>query len=244
MTDQKIDAPFVLGMINARGGSKGVPRKNIRMLGDKPLIAWSIDVAKQVPAISRCIISTEDQEIADVAREYGGDIPFMRPAELATDTSIQLDTIIYNTKKMEEMLGHHVDAVVLMQPTQPFRTPEDVVGCIDLLFKTNADSVITIAPNKHHPFGLWQDKENGQGLRMFLEEGQAQQKGFNRQAMPDLYMRTGAVYVIRRDVLVDQGSLYGDHVEGYVVDHARSWINIDDEHDFKMAEAWAAYQAS
>lgn len=237
--DQANRTPFVLGMINARGGSKGVPRKNIRPLGNKPLIAWSISVAKKVPQISHCMVSTEDEEIAEVARQHGGEIPFMRPEELATDTSIQLDTIIYNTEKMEDALGHKIDAVALLQPTHPFRAAEDVSRCINLLFQTGADSVITIAPNKHHPFGLWQ--EDKKGLCLFLEDGAAQQKGFNRQTMPDLYMRTGAVYVIKRDVLIEQKSLYGQHVEGYVVDDARSWINIDDEHDFKMAEAWAAY---
>ena len=230
--------PFVLGMINARGGSKGVPRKNIRILGKKPLIAWTIDIAKQVPQLSRCIVSTEDEEIAKIANAFGAEIPFMRPTELATDHAIQLDTIIYNAKKMEKALGHVIDAVALLQPTHPFRTANDVSGCIELLFNTNADSVITIAPNKHHPLGLWQRGEKG--LKHFLETRSPEPKGFNRQTMPALYMRTGAVYVIRRDTLIKQKSLYGQHVEGYIVDDARSWINIDDEHDFKMAEAWAA----
>lgn len=231
--------PFVLGMINARGGSKGVPRKNIRILGGKPLICWSIDVAKRVPSISRCIVSTEDQEIAQVAHANGGDVPFMRPAELAADSSIQLDTLIYNTIKVEEMLEHKIDAVVLLQPTHPFRTAGDVSGCIDKLFKTGADSVITIAPNKNHPFGLWQSGKKG--LKPFLENALSEHKGFNRQSMHGHFMRTGAVYAIKRDVLVDQKSLYGRYVEGHVVDEVRSWINIDNEHDFSMAEAWASY---
>ncbi len=234
--------PYILGMINARGGSKGVPRKNIRMLAGKPLIAWSIDVAKQVAQISHTIVSTEDEEIAEIARKHGADVPFMRPDELASDTAIQLDAIIYNLKKMEDVKGHQIDGVALLQPTHPFRIAEDVAGCIDLFHQSGADSVVTMAPNKHHPFGLWVYQGDGKKIEPFLNDAKSQAQGFNRQTMPDLYMRTGAVYVIRRETLLEKRSLYGDHVEGYIVDAARSWINIDDMHDFQMAEAWAMYQ--
>ena len=231
------DSPYILGMINARGGSKGVPRKNIKPLGGKPLIAWSIEVAKQVPEISRCIVSTEDEEIADIARQHGADIPFMRPDHLASDTAVQLDTIIYNFEKMEKLEGRKIDAVALLQPTQPFRTAEDVSGCIQILINTKADSVISIAPNKHHPYGLWTKSKNDKGLDLFMKDS-ARGQGFNRQQVDTLYMRTGAVYVISRDTLLNKKSLYGDYVEGYVVDAPRSWINIDDLHDWEMAEAW------
>lgn len=235
------ETPYILGMINARGGSKGVPRKNIKLLGGKPLIAWSIEVARQVPEISRLIVSTEDEEIAGIARDYGADVPFMRPDELASDTAVQLDTIIYNVERLEREEGRRIDAVALLQPTQPFRTPEDVSGCIRKMRETGAQSVITVAPNKHHPFGLWTFGEEGAGLELFLKEG-AQQKGFNRQQMKPLYMRTGAVYVISRQALLEKRSLYGDHVEGYVVDDIRSWINIDDLQDWEMAESWLFYR--
>ena len=231
------DSPYILGMINARGGSKGVPRKNIKPLGGKPLIAWSIEVAEQVPEITRCIVSTEDQEIADIARRHGADIPFMRPDHLASDTAVQLDTIIYNFEKMEELEGREIDAVALLQPTQPFRTAEDVSGCISALLEYKADSAITIAPNKHHPYGLWTKRKDNKGLELFMKDS-ASVQGFNRQQVDTLYMRTGAVYVISRDTLLNKKSLYGDYVEGYVVDAPRSWINIDDLHDWEMAEAW------
>lgn len=236
------DKPYVLGMINARGGSKGVPRKNIKPLGGKPLIAWSIETARSVPEITRTIVSTEDIEIAQIARDYGADIPFMRPDELASDTAVQLDTIIYNVERIEREEGITVDAVVLLQPTQPFRDPADVSGCIRKLFETGADSAITVAPNKHHPFGLWTfaDKDCG-ALDLYLKDG-AQQAGFNRQSMRPLYMRTGAVYVIARKTLLEQRSLYGDHVEGHIVDDIRSWIVIDDLQDWEMAEAWLQYK--
>jgi CMP-N,N'-diacetyllegionaminic acid synthase len=237
------DKPYILGMINARGGSKGVPNKNIKYLGGKPLIGWSIDVARQVPEITRLIVSTEDEEIAQIAAEYGADIPFMRPAELASDTAVQLDTIIYNVERLEQEEGIIVDAVALLQPTQPFRTPDDVSGCIQTLLKTGADSAITIAPNKHHPLGIWTQNKDGQGLNQFLNKSDAQ-AGFNRQQMETLYFRTGAVYVISRKALLEKKSLYGEYVEGYVVDDIRSWINIDDLQDWEMAEAWLAYRTA
>ncbi len=234
------NTPYVLGMINARGGSKGVPRKNIKLLGGKPLIGWSLAVAADVPEITRTIVSTEDQEIADIARANGGDVPFMRPDELASDTAVQLDAIIYNLQKMEEIEGRKIDAVALLQPTQPFRIADDVSGCINKLFKTGADSCVTLAPNKHHPFGLWTMEDKG--VELFLKDGAKQ--GFNRQEMKPLYMRTGAVYVMGRDTLLEKKSLYGDYVEGHVVDDIRSWINIDDLQDWEMAEAWLAYRQS
>lgn len=235
--------PYILGMINARGGSKGVPRKNIKLLGGKPLIAWSIEVARQVPELSRIIVSTEDEEIALIAKEYGADIPFMRPAELASDTAVQLDTIIYNVEQLERREGRKIDAVALLQPTQPFRLPEDVSGCIQKMVGTGADSVITIAPNKHHPLGIWSKNSSGKGLAQFLK-GEGQQAGFNRQQMETLYFRTGAVYVISRKALLEYKSLYGEYVEGHIVDDIRSWINIDDLQDWEMAEAWLAYRQS
>ncbi len=231
--------PYILGMINARGGSKGIPNKNIKPLGGMPLIGWSIETAKKVPQISRLIVSTEDEKIAQVARDLGADIPFMRPAELATDTALQLDTMIYNVERLEKEEGKRIDAVVLLQPTQPFRLPGDVTGCIDALFKTGADSAITICPNKHHPFGLWTQPATQKGMSLFIP--QQGEKGFNRQQMETLYMRTGSVYVMTRETLMDKKSLYGDYVEGYLVDDIRSWIIIDDLQDWEMAEAWLAY---
>lgn len=235
MTDQ----PYILGMINARGGSKGVPGKNIKPLGGKPLIAWSIEVAAQVPELTRTIVSTESTKIADVAKTYGGDVPFMRPKELASDTSVQLDTIIYNVERLEKEEGRSIDAVALLQPTHPFRHAQDVSGCIQKMMDTNADSVITIAPNKHHPVGLWSIENDG--LQPFIEQAKKVGHGFNRQQMKPLYLRTGSVYVISRKTLLGSRSLYGAYNEGYIVDDIRSWINIDDMNDWSMAEAWNAY---
>ena len=144
-------------MINARGGSKGVPRKNIRILGKKPSLLGLLILQSKCHNSHAALFQLKMKKLRKLQMLLGSS-PFMRPTELA-DHAIQLDTIIYNAKKMEKALGHVIDAVALLQPTHPFRTANDVSGCIELLFNTNADSVITIAPNKHHPLGLWQRGE-------------------------------------------------------------------------------------
>jgi CMP-N,N'-diacetyllegionaminic acid synthase len=230
----KLEHRNIVGMINARGGSKGIPRKNIRPLLGKPLIAWSIEVARQVRYIKRVLVSTEDEEIAAIARDYGAEIPFMRPAELARDTSLQFDTIRYNVERLEAE-GDPIDIVVLLQPTSPLRTAGDVEGCLELMAAANADTVITIAElHRFHPMGIWRTAD---GTR--LEPYQTTEPaGFNRQTMAPLYWRTGSVYVMRRDVIVDKGALYGDSVHGYIVNEPRSWFNIDSDFDWQLTEAW------
>jgi CMP-N-acetylneuraminic acid synthetase len=225
-------------MINARGGSKGIPRKNIRPLMAKPLIGWSIEVAKQVRYIDRVIVSTEDEEIASVARRYGAEVPFMRPAELASDTSLQFDTILYNVERLEAS-GPRLDIVVLLQPTSPLRTVGDVEGCIELMASTGAETVITIAELHHfHPMGIWRI---GEGTKLAPYDSTAR-AGFNRQTMPPLYWRTGSVYAFRRDVVLQKRAIYGDKVHGYMVNEPRSWFNLDTDFDWQLTEAWLQHQ--
>jgi CMP-N-acetylneuraminic acid synthetase len=230
----------ILCMINARGGSKGIPRKNIRPLMGKPLIAWSIDVAKRSRYIGRVIVSTEDEEIATIARQHGAEVPFMRPAELATDTSLQFDTIRYNVERLEAK-GGRIDVVVLLQPTSPLRTTADVEGCLELLAQTNADTVVTVAElHRFHPMGIWR-MADGTRLAPYHTTEPA---GFNRQTMAPLYWRTGSVYVMRRDVIMQKGAIYGEQVHGFVVNEPRSWFNIDSDFDWQLTEAWLRYAAS
>jgi CMP-N,N'-diacetyllegionaminic acid synthase len=225
---------YILGMINARGGSRDVPRKNLRPLMGKPLIAYSIEVGRAVPYIDRVIVSTEDEEIARVARSFGADIPFVRPAALASDTALQIETIIHGVKRLEET-GSRIDIVVLLQPTCPLRTPGDVMGCLELMERTDADTVITVADiNKYHPMGMWCMKDD-----MAMEPySKTERAGYNRQNLKPVYWRTGSVYVMRRDVLLEKNVVYGDKVYGYVVNESRSWFNIDSDFDLQLTEAW------
>lgn len=226
----------ILCMINARGGSKGIPGKNKRQLMGQPLIAWSIAVAKNARFISRTIVSTEDEEIAQIARDHGADVPFMRPAELASDASVQFDTIKYNLDRLELEHATQFDAVVLLQPTSPLRTVGDVEGCIALMAESGGDTVITIAELNHfHPKGIWHKCDDEARLEPYEP---IEPTGFNRQTNAPLYWRTGAVYVIKRDVIVNKQAIYGDDVRGYLVNEPRSWFNLDSEFDWQLTEAW------
>ena len=231
-----LDGAYVLGMINARAGSKNVPRKNVRLLLGKPLVAYSIEVGRAVPLIDRVVVSTEDEEIAQVARSYGADVPFMRPKALASDTALQIDTIVHVVKALEE-IGPRIDIVVLLQPTCPLRTVGDVEGCLDLMARSGADTVITVAETKYHPMGMWYRDENSRLEPYATTEA----KGYNRQDLKTIYWRTGAVYVIRREVILERNAIFGDKVCGYVVNEPRSWFNIDTELDWQLVEAWLHY---
>lgn len=224
-------------MINARGGSVGVPRKNIRPLNGKPLIGYSIEVALQTPELDRVIVSTDDQEIASVAEGFGAEVPFMRPDYLATSQSVQIETIAWNVAKLEEM-GEVVDVVVLLQPTAPLRSSADISGCVELLEGSKADTVITVTDvGSRHPTGIYRMSDS-----LDLEPfARVSASGFNRQSLEAVYWRTGAVYAIKRDVIMEKSAIYGEIVKGYVVPEERSF-NIDTIFDFELAEAWLQYE--
>jgi len=231
--------PYILGMINARGGSRGIPGKNIKPLAGKPLIGYAIETGLAVPGIDRVIVSTDDRAIADVAESFGAEVPFMRPAELASDTSIQIETIHYNVERLEAD-GPRIDVVVLLQPTSPLREISDVSGCIERLLSSGADTAITVADaGKFNPFGLWR-KGTGLELKPFVETPSA---GYNRQDMEALYWRTGSVYAMRREVIMERRALYGERVVGHLVDAPRSHFNLDSLFDWELCEAWLAYQS-
>jgi len=135
---------YILGIIPARGGSKSVPKKNIRLLAGKPLIAYTIETAQKCKMLDRTVISTDDDEIADVAKKYGGDVPFMRPEELALDSSPMVPALQHAVSFIEKNENVRVGMVVLLDPTSPFRRIEDIEECIKKLERENVDSVVTI----------------------------------------------------------------------------------------------------
>lgn len=226
MTEKKI-----LGAITARGGSKGIPKKNIRPLGGKPLLAYTIESAKQSQLITHLIVSTEDEEIAAVARGYGALVPFMRPVELAGDDVHHLPVLQHAVKTMEEQLGVVFDYVVKLQPTSPFRTVEDIDGTIRLLAETDADSAVTVVEvDENHPLKM-KKIENGRLMPYCFPEPE----GIPRQFLPKVYKRNAAVYVLKRDNLLLKNREYGDDVAAYLMPAERS-IDIDNEFDWLKAE--------
>jgi len=223
----------ILAVIPARGGSKGVPRKNIRTLGDKPLIAWAIDVALAVkPLLHRVIVSTDDQEIAGAAQAYGAEVPFMRPADLAADRSPMIPVLKHAIQFVEEQDQTRLDWVLLLQPTAPFRLAEDLKNVIELAAQGGCDSVISVVQVfSTHPI-LMKKIEDNRLLPFCIEE----KEGTRRQDyQPAAYMRNGAIYLTRRDNVMEKSSIWGGHIRPYVMPEERS-VNVDSEMDFMLAE--------
>lgn len=224
----------ILGLIPARGGSKGVPRKNIRSLSDKPLLQYTAEAALAARGLSRVILSTDDEEIADFGRRCGVDVPFIRPAQLAKDDTPMLPVVQHALRSMEEQ-GETFDAVCLLQPTNPLRRADDIDACIELLRQTDADSVITVlpVPAEHNPHWVYfRDEQN----LLRLSTGEAVPIT-RRQDLPPAYHREGSVYVTKVDVVMEENSLYGGRVLGYEIELERS-VNIDTPEDWSRAEAF------
>jgi CMP-N-acetylneuraminic acid synthetase len=225
--------PNVLALIPARGGSKGVPRKNIRPVRGKPLIAYTIETALAAKGFfRRILVSTDDDEIAKVARLHGAEVPFMRPAELANDKAPMIPVSQHAIRYVENDEKTRVDWVCLLQPTEPFRTVADIEQAMTLAQAGDCDSVISVVQVfSVHPI-LMKRIDAGRLLPYCIEE----KEGTRRQDyFPQAYMRNGAIYLSRRDVLMEHHSLWGDVIHPYVMPPERS-VGVDSELDLKLVE--------
>ncbi len=222
----------VLGLIPARGGSKGVPRKNARLLCGKPLLQYTAEAALAARRLSRVILSTDDHEIAGVGRACGLEVPFIRPPELARDETPMLPVVQHALRWMEE-LGEDFDAVCLLQPTNPARRWEDIDACIQLFEERQADSVVTVIPvsQEHNPHWIYFQDRLGL-LRLALGGAEPITR---RQDLPPAFQRDGSVYLTRRNVIIKENSLYGSRIVGYPLDERES-VNIDGPDDWQRAE--------
>jgi CMP-N,N'-diacetyllegionaminic acid synthase len=223
----------VLAIIPARGGSKGVPRKNIRLLAGRPLLAYTADAALNSQRLSRVILSTDDEEIAAVGRACGLEVPFLRPKELARDDTPTLPVLQHAVGVLDEM-NAKFDAVCLLQPTNPLRTSATIDACLELLETTGADSVATVlpVPLEYNPHWVY-FRDGGGFLRLSTGETTPIPR---RQLLPEAFRREGSVYAMLRTVLMDQNSLYGVKMVGYQLDSEAS-VNIDTMKDWSDAEA-------
>ena len=223
--------PKVLGVIPARGGSKGVPKKNIKDLKGKPLISYSIEEARRSKLMDRCIVSTDSEEIAKVSKEAGGDVPFIRPNEFATDMALSVDVIKHALNFLKEQ-GEEYDIVVLLQPTTPFRTAEDIDKAIEKIIKTDCDSVVSMVDvGANHPARMYTLEEADQ-LESVMEEGITMRP---RQELPPIYIRSGDVYASKVNSVFSKNSMMGKDCRAIVIPEKRA-VNIDTLLDFKMAE--------
>jgi len=234
----------ILALIPARGGSKGIPRKNIRSFAGFPLVAWSIAAAKQASLVTRVIVSTDDPEIAEVAREYGAEAPFLRPAELAQDHSTDLPVFEHVLKWLEDVEGYRPDVVVQLRPTSPLRPPgmvDEAVGI--LLSHADSDSVRGVVRAAQNPYKMWQFAEDpysaasDKPIKPLLEvPGIPEPYNAPRQILPPAYWQTGHIDAIRVSTIANKHSLTGDVVYPLIVD-PRYTVDIDTLTD------WAKYEA-
>ena len=226
-------SPSVLGVVLARGGSKGIPRKNVALLAGKPLLAYTAAAALQAKRLSRVILSTEDEEIAAIGRQLGLEVPSLRPRDLAQDDTLAIDVLLHVIREIESQ-GQRFDAIFTLQPTNPLRRPEDIDGAIDLFERTGADSVISfVAVGDNHPARMKFVDPQGRVVDPpfgELVEGQ------RRQDLPQLYLREGSVYLTRRDVLVNEHSFKGRDCRAWMVPADRA-CNIDEPIDWIIADA-------
>ena len=222
-----------IGIIPARGGSKGIPRKNLAPLLGKPLLAYTIEAAKASGFLTDIVVSTEDQEIATVSRNCGAQVPFYRPAELATDKTLSVPVVLHALREMEQITSKPYDIVVMLQPTSPLRSAHDIDSGIQLLLDTGADSVISVVNvGGHHPFRM--KRVVGQNVLInYIDQGFEDMRP--RQELPPVYIRSGALYIVRRSVLAEQQTFVGRDCRAYIMPEGRA-INIDTRLDLILAE--------
>jgi|TARA_B110000495_G_scaffold203413_1_gene226975 CMP-N-acetylneuraminic acid synthetase len=226
ITKLKIINSFsVLAIIPARGGSKGLPGKNIREICGKPLIAWSIQAALDCSIINRLIVSTEDDEIAKIAEQFGAEIPFMRPVEFAQDDSPGIDPVLHAINVLPEH-----DFVLLLQPTSPLRSAEDISGIIEFAIEHNAQSVVSVCEASVHPFWLYK-KNASLELEPYLEH----QFVPCRQNLPKAYSLNGSMYLAKTSWLKKNRALVAENSLAYIMPKDRSY-DIDDNLDWLVAE--------
>ena len=232
-----VDRPEVLAVIPARGGSKGIPRKNIRNFAGYPLIAYSIAAGLQSKLVTRTIVSTDDEEIAAVARQYGAEAPFLRPAEFSQDRTMDFPVFRHALEWLAEHENYHPDVVVQLRPTSPAR-PRD---CVDqavqiLLDHPEADSVRGVVEAGENPFKMWKI-DQGNGTMSPLLEVAGIKEAFNtpRQSLPDVYWQTGHIDAIRPRAILEKNSMSGEIIMPLVID-PRFTIDIDTPADWKKSE--------
>ncbi|MDQ3810479.1 MAG: acylneuraminate cytidylyltransferase family protein [Chloroflexota bacterium] len=238
------DQPRVLAVVPARGGSKGVPRKNLRLLAGKPLVAHAVEVGRAATLVNRVLCSTDDQEIADVARAAGAEVPFLRPAELAQDRSEDWPVFVHALGWLEQEEGWQPDLVVNLRPTSPLRRPVHIADAIRLLLDTGADSVKSICLARQHPHKMWL-RASGNLIEPFLKTPLRLQRGPDvpRAELEDVYWQNGVVDVTRREVIMQQKVMIGRTVAGLATDWADS-IDIDTPLDLALAELVLASRAA
>ncbi len=223
----------LLAIIPARGGSKGVPRKNIKLLGDKPLLWYTYQAAKSSNLFDEILLSTDDEEIASIGKEIGFMVPFLRPIELATDAAKSIDVVIHTLNELQKS-NRTYDAVILLQPTSPFREKGIINKSFDIFIKTGADSLVSVkkVPHQFNPHWVFKVNENN-----FLSISTGDEELISRrQELPDAYYRDGQIYITTVEVLLNQKAFTGKKLAYLLNTYEGADINIDAMDDWEKAE--------
>ena len=222
----------ILGLIPARGGSKGVPGKNIKLLGGKPLLEYTSEIALASKFLSKVVLSSDDDKIIDIAKGLGVEVPFKRPSNLAEDASPTLP-VIKHVLQFYKDKGEHFDAVCLLQVTSPFRTLGFLDEAIEKFIAKGTDSLVSVqeVPHEYNPHWTFKTNEEG-NLKIATGEEKIIPR---RQELPLAYHRDGSVYITKTNVIEEQNSLFGDSI-AFLVTPKENYVNIDTLKDWKKAE--------
>jgi N-acylneuraminate cytidylyltransferase len=232
--------PEVLALIPARGGSKSIPRKNIRPFAGHPLIAYSIAAGLGARTVRRVIVSTDDEQIAEIACQYGAETPFLRPAEYSQDQTADLPVFQHALKWLAENENYHPELIVQLRPTSPLRRVAHIDGAvISLLAHPEADAIRTVCVPFQNPFKMWRIEPDG-FMRPLIESlgaGQQIAEPYNmpRQALPEVFWQTGYVDAAWARTITEKGSMTGEKILPLVIDPG-DWIDIDSPDDWRRAE--------
>jgi CMP-N,N'-diacetyllegionaminic acid synthase len=219
----------ILAVIPARGSSKGIPRKNVRLLCGKPLIAYTVEAALGSRLVDRVVVSTEDEEVAEVSKKYGTEV-ISRPPELAKDDTPSLPVYQHAIRHLEKIEGYRPEIIVILQPTSPLRIVEDIDRAIEEFLEAKYDSIVGVC-ELEHPLH-WLYTLAGNRLKPLIKDGN---NVVRRQDAPKVYRLNGAVYVTNRDIIMKENRVLGRDTKAYIMPFERS-IDIDTELDFKLAE--------
>ena len=222
----------IIGFIFARGGSKGVPRKNLRLLDGKPLIAHAIEAALQTHSLERVVVSTDCPQIAEAAQQYGAEVPFLRPDELASDRAPERLAWRHAVEYMEALEEKRIDIFVSIPPTCPLRIPEDIDHCIEELVQTDADIVLTTTEADCNPYFNMVTRDESGWVELAMKNGG---KPTRRQDAPPIFELTAVAYAARRDPLFMHDSIFQSQARSIVIPKERA-IDIDTEFDLEIAE--------
>ena len=230
----------IVAIIPARSGSKGLKNKNVKLLNGKPLLYWIINTAKKSKYIDRVICSTDDVSYAKIAHECGAEVPFLRPKEISLDSSVDIEFLTHAVHFLENFDNYRPDFILRLPPTSPFLSHASIDRAIEILIQDRTiDSVRAVTKVDKHPFKMWKFDTDGQCVVPFIDSeelGYPEAFNMGRQSLPEVYIQTGAMEVLRYSTLMVQKSMAGRRVFPLVVEDRVESLDIDDQLDFDFAE--------